>query len=169
MSKSGLYPIYGTCHVPFWQTTEFYVVVLGLCVVLFSVLLWYGAKKYRLSKKGCKEPWKTALNELEKIEKERVAGSVLGGTFYFKLTWVFKRYLSERYGFDVYGKTDEELLLYLEGAGLASKFVQDLSVIFEGSEVIKFAKEAVAQDRMERDLQASIEFIKNTTPSTKKN
>ena len=165
MDKNALYPIYGMVHVPFWQTTTFYVVMILLFVVLLSSGAWYGIKKYRASKKTKLPAWDVALQELFEIEQLVGKGEILGKTFYFRLTWVFKRYLTDLYSFDVYGKTDDELLLYLEGAGLSYDLVQELKVIFEGSSAIKFAQQQAVQDRMRRDLAASVEFVKKTTPA----
>lgn len=169
MDENALFPIYGVWHVPFWQTTAFYIAVasFGGVVVLFFVL--YGIKKFRASKQKKRLPWDRALDEFAQVEQLLAGKGILGKTFYFKLTWIFKRYLSERYGFEVYGKTDGELLLHLEGSGLASDLTQELAVIFEGSTAIKFANEQAMHDRMKRDLVASIEFIKKTVPIVEKN
>ena len=164
MDENSLYPIHGMKHIPFWQTTTFYMVVGFVVIILSSFFVWYLFKRYRLSKQKTKSAWDVALEELDQIKEHFEKKGMSGKTFYFRLTWIFKRYLSGRYRFEVYGKTDEELLSYLEESGLASELVQDLNVVFEGSSTIKFANQQAAKERMARDLQVSIEFIKKTIP-----
>lgn len=164
MNAQELYPSYGMWHRPWWQTSPFYVIValLGCCIV--GVLLWIVIKRYKAGRQRPAPAWQTALAELKKMEEELALGTILGKTFYFRLTWIFKRYLHDRYGFEVYGKTDEELFVYLEGAGLNIDLVQDLRVIFEGSLDIKFANQDAMIDRLKRDLAMSMEFVRKTTP-----
>lgn len=168
MKANELYPPYGMWHRPFWQTTYFYVVVgLVLCLILGAVV-WYLIKRYRAQQRKPGPAWQTALDELLKLQQELTQKGILGKTFYFRLTWIFKRYLHERYACEVYGKTDEELLLYVEGKGLAIDLVHDLRVIFEGSVDVKFANQEAMIDRLNRDIVMSMECIKKTIPAEHK-
>ena len=168
VNTNELYPMYGMWHRPLWQTTSFYVVIGVVLGLVIGLMAWYLFKKYKASQQRPTPPWQTAMDELLKLEQELTQKGILGKTFYFRLTWVFKRYLHERYGFEVYGKTDEELLMYLEGAGLATDLVNDLRVIFEGSLDIKFANQEAMIERLKRDLFMSMEFIKKTVPAENK-
>ncbi|MCK5632814.1 hypothetical protein KAH94_03630 [bacterium] len=168
MNKNELYPIYELWHVPFWQTKAFYIGLGVLLAILISLFVWYGIKRYRLLKKPVKPSWEFALEELEDIKKKLLSGSILGKTFYFRLTWIFKQYFYARYNFNVFGKTDNEIWFYLEGSGLSQDLLESLKLIFEGSSVVKFANKEVAQERMQKDLQASIVFINKTAIKNKK-
>ena len=168
MNTNDLYPMYGMWHQPFWQTTFFYVVVAGVLSLIFGAMAWFMIKRYRGSKQEKPLPWQTALAGLQELQRDLFQKSILGKTFYFRLTWVFKQYLHERYGFDVYGKTDQELFTYLEDAGLGTDLVHDLRVIFEGSLDIKFAHQEAVFDRMNRDLVMSLDFVKKTVPAEHK-
>lgn len=163
MDKNGLFPIYGLEHVPFWKTKLFYYGLFFLGAVFISVVVWYLFKKYRSVKKEKRSAADIALKELAEIEKLVVDNKILGQTFYFRLTWIFKRYLHDHYGFDVYGKTDSELLLYLGSSGVDESLIHEIEIIFEGSSFIKFAKEQVVQVRMKKDLNNSIAFINKTS------
>ena len=169
MDENTLFPIYGMRHIPFWQTKLFYTSVSAVVLCILFFVGWFIIKKFMKPKKEKRPAWEVALDELAEIEAQLSEKGMQGKTFYFRLTWMFKRYLSERYGFDVYGKTDDELLLYLEGSGLAPELVDDLKAILEGSSVIKFANEQALKERMQRDLVASSEFIKKTIPKPKEN
>ncbi len=164
MNTNDLYPSYGMWHRPFWQAMSFYILLAIVASLILGVILWYVFKKYRAAQQQPLSPWQTALIELLKLKQELAQKTILGKTFYFRLTWIFKKYLHERYGFEVYGKTDEELFMYLEGVGLSTDLVDDLRVIFEGSLDIKFAHQEAMLDRLNRDLEMSLEFIKKTVP-----
>jgi len=154
-------------RVPWWQTNYFYGALAVIGIFLVTLVIWYGVRKYRSSKRKGEPPWDVALKELTDIEQTLAGKGMLGKTFYFRLTWMFKRYINARYGFDVYGKTDRELISFLELVGFAPNLVQEIRLIFEGSAVIKFANEQAVQERIKNDLAASIAFI-NKTISTEK-
>lgn len=165
MNQQELLPMYGIWHRPLWQTTGFFVVSGVIVGLLLGFVVWYIIKRYRSLRYNVVPAWQTALAELAKLEQELLSvQGILGKTFYFRLTWIFKRYLHERYSFEVYGKTDEELLIYLEGAGLATDLVHDLRVIFEGSLDVKFANQEALIERLKRDVAMSREFVYKTTP-----
>jgi hypothetical protein len=165
VSGLDLYPSYGMWHRPWWQTTTFYVIVVLGAFCLLILLMWVLFKRYKASRQRSVPAWQIAIRELEELERELSQGTILGKTFYFRLTWIFKRFLHDRYGFDVYGKTDEELFVYLEHAGLNTDLGHDLRVIFEGSRDVKFAHQNAVLDRLKRDLTMSFDFIRKTTPT----
>lgn len=168
MDNNSLYPIYEILHVPFWKTKAFLISVSIVGFALFLFFLWFGIKKIRRNGYKKKQSWDIAFDEFSQIGKQLEALAISSKSFYFKLTWAFKRYLHGRYGFDVYGKTDGELFLYLEGIGFPAVLIQDLQIIFEGSSTIKFANEQAVLERMKRDLDLSVEFIKKTMPTVGK-
>jgi len=160
VDKNALHPIYGIVYMPFWKTNIFFYILIALGVVFIAFFVFFFVSRIPKNKK--KSTYEVALQELSEIEKLLYEDNIFGKTFYFRLTWIFKRYLHDRYGFDVYGKTDKELLFYLESSGLSTDLVHDIQVIFEGSSFIKFAKGEVVLDRMKKDLKASKEFIHKT-------
>ncbi len=165
MDKNTLYPIYEMIHVPFWQEKWFYIVLCVAGLLFFFLLLvfaFYFYKK-RFTSKGIPVHVE-ALNELKKLE-ESLKKDILSKTFYFKLTWILKRYLNGRYGYDVYGKTDSELITFLEKTSLNQELFEKVQLILTGSEVIKFANELAIEERMKADVKRSVEFVKNTMQS----
>lgn len=164
MNELGLYDIYGQWHVPFWHTVPFYV-IMGV-ILLGSLCLgaWFLYKKYILKQKkmSC---WEIALLQIDNLKKNNYTKVEHGKEFYCSLTSILKRYMHERYGFDAREKTDQEFLRYLEGQRFSAMFMQDLTVIFEGSAIIKFANASAAQQQIDHDLAAAISFIKKTIPA----
>lgn len=168
MNKHGLYDIYGSYHVPFWQTKAFYV-SSGICFcLLLAFLIWQAWKKFR-ARKQMLPSWERALRELEQLKKSNVASVSQGKQFYCTLTSLFKKYLDERFGFDCQGKTDEELLSYLEQKEFPATLLNELRVIIMGSIIIKFANAQAIQEQIVLDLSRSVTFIRQTIPSQKNN
>ena len=164
MTEQGLYDIYGTWHVPFWQTKAFYygVGLIGL-LILFASL--YIIIKKLCSQKRTKTSWDHALDELEQLRKNKVISAERGKEFYFAVTDILKRYLQARFEYTTQGKTDEELLHYLEKSDFPRDLLTDLRTIFSGSTTIKFANVQALQEQIEQDLERSFSFIKKTTPT----
>jgi len=113
-------------------------------------------------------PWDAALQALELLQQEKVMTIEQGGNLYATLTRILKKYLHQRYGFDIASKTDDELIVYLEHHNFDPLLLSDIREIFEGSVYIKFAHVQVMQERIEKDLERSRAFIKATVPAQTK-
>ena len=158
-----LYDIYGTWHIPFWQTTAFYGVV-GLFIGLLVLwIIWRLIKKYIFKEKK-QTAWETALKKLEQLRTQKIANAQYGKKFYNTLTSIIKQYLHDRFAFDVHGKTDEELLVYLEQKHFSSDLLEDVRAIAQGGTLIKFANVQAVQEQIDRDLERSIQLVKKTIP-----
>jgi hypothetical protein len=88
-----------------------------------------------------------------------------GSQFYVELSRILKTHLHERYGFDLLGKTDQELMVWVaERPELAPVHAQ-LSQALEGGEYIKFAGAQAAREAVERHALAAQVMVKQTMPS----
>ena len=161
LNELGLYDIYQQWHVPFWHTTAFYVVSSLVLLAILGCAGWYLLQKYRLNKKSLAS-WEIALTQIDHLKKNNYTNVEHGKEFYCALTGILKRYMHERYGFDTREKTDQEFLRYLEEQKFSTLFMQDLTAIFEGSTIIKFANASAAQQQIDHDVAAAISFIKKT-------
>lgn len=161
INELGMYDIYGQWHVPFWHTTVFYIIIFLLTMLALSIGGWYFYKKHYLNKNKLTS-WEIALAQIDNLKKNNYTNVEHGKEFYYALTGILKRYMHERYGFDSREKTDKEFLRYLEEQKFSILFMQDLTAIFEGSTIIKFANASAAQQQIDRDVVAAISFIKKT-------
>jgi len=167
--KQKLHDIYDVWHVPFWQRPWFFwsMCVLAICALL--LLIGLVINNYRSRKKTVTiAPWDAALQALELLQQEKVMTIEQGGNLYATLTRILKKYLHQRYGFDIASKTDDELIVYLEHHNFDPLLLSDIREIFEGSVYIKFAHVQVMQERIEKDLERSRAFIKATVPAQTK-
>lgn len=165
MNKHGLFDIYGAVYVPFWQTKAFIYGVIASFILLILALIWLYLK-YR--KKPSLPIWTRAIGDIEDLKKNNKATAASGKEFYVSLTSTLKKYMQDRYGFESIGKTDEELLEYLNQQHFSKDLIDMLKEIFLGVTIIKFANATAAQEQIDRDMQRSIIFIKRTIPSDKR-
>lgn len=166
--KTGLYENYGLWHVPFWQTGTFKMAVkggLGL-VALCLVLLLIG--KYRAYSKRKKLPlWDQAILELMQLKKEHKVNAEHGKEFYLRVSALLKKYLHDRFGYDVIGKTDSEVIEYLKGNHHDEVLLEDLKVLLQGGVAIKFSHAQAVQEKMDQDYVRAIAIIQRTMPQKK--
>lgn len=160
-----LHDIYGVWHVPFWQRSWFYWSMFALITCLLLILIGIAIRTYRTRKKDVHlSPWDVALQSLGQLQYRNVTTIEQGSECYVAITHILKKYLHQRYGFDVASKTDQEVVAYLEQQNFDSNLLSDIRDIFEGSVFIKFAHVHVLQERIEKDLERSVAFIKATLP-----
>lgn len=161
----NLHDIYGLRHVPWWQTPIFYGIVATILSLLLIFGLYYVFKKIK-ARRARRTPWDRALDEVGVLKKYS-SSPEHSKEFYYAVTLLLKNYLHERFGFDVQGKTDEELFLYLTSAAFPQELIDPLRTIFNGGLTVKFANAQAACDQMEYDLALTIMIIKKTIPSKK--
>lgn len=111
--------------------------------------------------------WIASIEEIELLKKNNVARANQGKQFYSALTNILKKYLHGRYSIDSIGKTDEELISYLNTQNFSIDITQELQEIFSGVTIVKFANVQAAQEQIDRDIQRSIMLIKKTIPIQK--
>lgn len=163
--EQKLHDIYDVWHVPFWQRPWFYWSVYSCICMLLLLVIGIIIFTYRSRKKKIAiTPWDEALQSLTVLQQQPVVTIEQGGNLYAALTQLLKKYLHQRYGFDIESKTDEEVIVYLEQNNFDPLLLVDIREIFEGSVYIKFAHVQVMQEHIEKDLKCSRAFIKATIP-----
>jgi len=166
--KTGLYENYGPWHVPFWQTDTFYLIlkIVIICLLLFLVFFLY--RMYMQKKRRKKlSAWDEALQKLKHARELQISEQHSGKDFYVSLTSIMKKYLHDRFGYDVVGKTDDEVITYLQTQQCDASIIHELSHIMQGSVVIKFANQKAAIDQMHQDYDRCVKIIQQTIPCKK--
>lgn len=166
--KTGLYENYGLWHVPFWQTKKFWLAVeICACLLLLlgTVLL---VKKYLAYRKRRKLPlWDQALLDVTQLKKEHKVNALHGKEFYLSISALLKHYFHERFDYDLVGKTDSEVVDYLQQHHYDEHIVEEVKALLHGSVVIKFANAQAAQEQIENDYLRAIAIIQRTIPEKK--
>jgi len=161
-----LYDIYGVWHIPFWQRSWFVWGVGITVIVILLTLVWLIVRAYRTKKeKEQVSYWDYTLHELTQLKKQGVVTSEQGKLFYVRLTGLLKKYIQSRYRYDLTGKTDTEVIVYLQQIGFDPPLLAELKTIFEGGVIIKFAPVQAIRQQIESDWGQSIAFVQKTMPS----
>ncbi len=164
LNERGLYDIYGMWYQPFWQTKIFFIV--SCIIITLLVLSLIGFLVYRYYKKHKKKipAWQRALNEINHLKQQKVTTKEYGKQFYGEISVIFKTYLHSRYGFDVCGKTDYELMCCLKKQQFPKNLVANIEDIVNGGQLVKFAGQRALQKVIDRHLILSESVIKQTIP-----
>jgi len=168
---AGFYDIYGMVHRPWWQHPGLKIFLCGILILGIILLLARFLVKRKKEKKLT--PWDKALRDIERIksgfdpEKVGVAGQV-GSQFYVELSKIIKNYLHERYGYDVLGKTDQELIVWAAHKPQLSGVHEMISQVLSGGEYIKFAGYQAAQEAVEQHALLAQNMVKQTIPEPRK-
>ena len=163
---TGLYENYGLWHVPFWQTQEFYFGVKIIIGVLFSIILIFCVRAYMRRKKNILA-WDNALLQLHVVYQNQEIQNYNPKEFYLSATSIIKHYLYNRFEYDVIGKTDEEVIRYLEEQTFDPLVLSEVAVVFRNGVAIKFANVDVAKEQIKNDYDRCLSFINVTIPSKK--
>lgn len=163
--KTGLYENYGAWHLPFWQTYNFKIAI-GICTALAILLMcaWI-VKKYREYRRRKTLPiWDHALLLLASLRKENKVSIQYGKEFYVTISSLLKKYLSDRFAYNLIGTTDTEAIEYLKKQRFDEPLLQEISILLQGGEIIKFANAQAAQATIEQDYVRIVTIIQRTMP-----
>lgn len=162
-SQTDFFEIYDYYTQPMVERTSFWVFLVFLCLVLFSlaVFLYFRRKKRKIT------VWEWALKELSLLSPQKCTAKSEYKKFYFQLTGILKQYLNRRFGWHTENKTDDELLGYLQKQNFDSSLLSELSKTLQGASWIKFANEDALKNQAEADLKTVTMLVELTKPCEK--
>lgn len=167
MDENGLYDIYGTWHVPFWQTNLFFYVTIafGLLIALLMVFLVV----YKLKKRAYKQLyWQKVLGELYQLRKLNIVSKPEGHRAYCQLTDLIKWYCAHRFGQQAEGLTDDELIHFLGTQAVTQDELRAIALALAASGTIKFAGDQALREQFQEHVEVAIRFISATKPIEQK-
>jgi hypothetical protein len=166
--KTGLYENYGLWHVPIWQTEKFQLGIQIAAVVLLLLIVACVVRKYMQYRQRKKlSLWDQALADLNALKQEHKVDVLYGKEFYVTVSVLLKKYFHDRFGYDLIGKTDDEMIQYLQEHYSDAQSIEDIKALLQGSVIIKFANVQAAQEQIDHDYVRSIAIITRTIPEKK--
>lgn len=164
--KTGLYENYGLWHTPFWQTDTFHLAVKVVVVLVVLLIVTLLVRKYLAYRKRKKLPlWEQAIVDIRQLKKDDKISAEYGKEFYSVVSALLKKYFHDRFGYDLLGKTDAEMVEYLEKKQqLDQQVVEDVRALLQGGVAIKFANAQAVQAQIEHDYVRAIGIIQRTVP-----
>lgn len=106
-------------------------------------------------------PHQVAMKEIESIKAEGVRLQEDPKAYYTKLTDVLRNYIRERYGFNAREMTSREIIDHLLRLK-DDKAMTELRVLFETSDLVKFARYNTLINENDKNLVSAIDFINQT-------
>jgi hypothetical protein len=167
IGDNELYPIYGLVGKPFWQTKIFYIILVSIFLLAFLFLTVFLIKKFKkvLPKQ---QYWQISLSELSELKSMLLQDKISHKNFYLILTDIIKKYLFNRFGYDLFGLTDQELVKFLESKEFDKNLLENVKSMFLSMEVIKFANESTVKGLMEKDLLRCTDLVNKTIDKKQK-
>jgi len=111
-------------------------------------------------------PHQKALNAIESIKQQggkwnAESSEIDSKAYYTQLTDALRKYMEERFGFNAMEMTSSEIIERLRQEEDQQK-LQELKMLFETADLVKFAKYTVSMNENDRNLVSAVDFI-NTT------
>lgn len=144
----------------FWLS----VVFVPLAIVVVYLIVRYKDQKpiiRQIFVKPKLPPHQEAMKEIESIKAEGGRLQEDPKAYYTKLTDVLRNYIRERYGFNAREMTSREIINHLLTIQ-DDKAMTELRVLFETSDLVKFARYNTLINENDRNLVSAIDFINHT-------
>ena len=128
--------------------------VVGIIILIFAVVK-YIEKKFN-EKINIKEDTE-ALNALKNIDCNAFYNENRYAEYYFELTFIFKRYLTKRFKFNIEDMTTSEInQLFKENNFEESEYIINM---FSQADYVKFAKQIPELNIMQKDYNFCVDYI----------
>lgn len=159
-----------------WEEWE-WILLMSCLATLLYLLCWLAYLrlksnkpinlKVRIIKKI--PPHQRALNAIEELKKENKSThpwtpdgeDVDSKMYYTQLTDTLRKYIEERFGFNAMEMTSSEIIARLKQENDQEK-IQELTMLFETADLVKFAKLKVGMSEKDRNLVSAVDFINVT-------
>ena len=114
-------------------------------------------------------PHEIALEELKKLEAERLWQQGLIKQYHSRLTDIIRTYIEHRYGIIAMEMTTGEILVALSRAISEKESSEKLSLLLQLADMVKFAKVQPLPGENEMAMQQSTDFVIATKEMKKEN
>lgn len=164
MNPTELYDINDFWLEPFWQTVWFRWTVVGggfVALLLVGIMLW----RFFFLKKRKRLLWQVALDDLMVLRSLPLDDGETQSRVYVAMTRILKDYMTQRYGWDVRGLTDSEVVLFLQEKRVDPRIAKAFETVASGCVRVKFAQESSRREQVLTDLALSEDIIRATIPS----
>ena len=170
--------IEGLWHSSFVTQLKSALIILG--VLLAVALLLYGIKKIYLHYKNKRAglmltPDARALKDLKQLTKAGFLEARSWDLYYFSLDEILRRYINDRFNFNILDKTYEEIKNSLHNPQTGKSFVSGLSnhvsrqmqEFWAKAQFIKFAKQVTTGESCAADYKFVEQFVLTTKEEIK--
>lgn len=144
----------------FWLS----IIFVPLVVLVVYLIVRYKDRKpiiRQIFMKPKLPPHQEAMREIEEIKAQGVRLQENPKAYYTRLTDVLRNYIRERYGFNAREMTSREIIDHLLRIK-DDKAMTELRILFETSDLVKFARYNTLINENDKNLVSAIDFINQT-------
>lgn len=161
-------PLKEPLTMPF-QLREILVELLiagGLFILLAGAIYYFSMRKKKpalLKRFVRKEPaHETALNKLRVLDEKKLWQQGDVKPYYSELSDIVREYLEKRYGFPALESTTDEIMERIVVTGISHKLREDLQMMLQTADLVKFAKAMPLPDEHKKFMDNSVAFVQTT-------
>lgn len=142
-----------------------YVIAFLILLLIIDLIFLYW--RMRKKKEGAEKidpedllpPHEKALKALEQLKEEKLWQSGMEKQYYTQITDILREYIDKRFGINAMEMTSSEILHLLKKKEEARSVYNELQLILEVSDFVKFAKMRPAPDENEKSMRDAADFI----------
>lgn len=140
-----------------------------LIMIVLACLMYYLYKRFKDNKPIIKKikiepklpPHTLALQEIERIKEDKNMRMTNPKAYYTALTDALRTYMAERFGFNAMEMTSTEIIDKLMKTK-DKESIEELKILFQTSDLVKFAKHMPLMNENDMNLFNAIDFINKT-------
>lgn len=167
-TTADIKPIKEPLTLPF-QLREILVEIIIGGVILLAIaatILYFRLRKKKpvlIKKFVRKEPaHETALNKLRALDEKKLWQQGEVKPYYSELSEILREYLENRYGFPALESTTDEIMDRITIAGISNKMREDLRMLLQTADLVKFAKAMPLPDEHKKFMEVGVDIVKTT-------
>lgn len=108
-----------------------------------------------------------ALDELEKLQKEKLWQQGLIKDYYSRLSGIVREYIEERFDIPAIESTTYETILFIRKKPVSAESIKILQELLDLSDLVKFAKAKPLPSEHDHSMNIAFSFVRNTAPAVK--
>lgn len=135
-----------------------------LLVALVALIVWLVRRKIDKAEEARRrEPaYIVALRKLDKYRSDKYWAPEKQKTFYSGITDTLREYMASRYEVGAMEMTTAEIFDALKDKDIPPYLYEEMKVLFETSDFVKFAKMTVGDDENAKALPSAVRFVTST-------
>ena len=154
--------------VPDWMADYWWAWLLGLLLIagaLFYYFKWYrhGRNPLRPEKKRL-PPYEEAMLNLEALKQRQLWQNGQEKEYFTGLTDILRVYIDRRFGINAVEMTSTQIVATLKERGETRAVNEQLTMILEMADIVKFAAVRPLADDNELAYQRAVNFVEETRP-----
>ena len=152
-------PMKSTVSIPMPQSVWIIILAAAILILALIILIFFIIKymEKKFNEKMIIKEDEEALNDLKNIDYKIYFNEKKFAEYYFELTFIFKRYLTKRFSFNIEDMTTSEInLLFDENEFKKSEYIINM---LKNSDYVKFAKQIPKIETMKEDYDFCKDYI----------